>query len=120
MASQQPEQPDWVQFLGDSSALAVAPFLSNNELFALSACSRKLLQLRYDLGRWDAVLDGSSYERFRIKRYSVPRCFEGMASFDLVTHLGTRLRIKAQGITNTDALAGVHKLDIRGCGGVTD
>ncbi|KAJ1443961.1 hypothetical protein B484DRAFT_414296 [Ochromonadaceae sp. CCMP2298] len=30
-----PERPDWAQFLGDSSALAVAPFLSNKELFAL-------------------------------------------------------------------------------------
>jgi hypothetical protein len=114
----------WAEFLGDSSLTAVtlAPFLSNKELFVLSACSRKTLRLRYDLGRWAVELDDTSYESFRIKRHSVPPCFEGVASFDLVTYLGSRLSVsmtKAK-VVNVDALAGVHTLNLSDCKGISD
>jgi hypothetical protein len=118
------KQPDWAHLLGSPFALAVAPFLSNEELFELSACSRKVLRLRYDLGRWTVELDDTSYESFRIKRHSVPPCFEGRASFDLVTYLGSRLsvrmRSKQANVENLDALAGVHTLNLHGCWGITD
>jgi hypothetical protein len=109
----EPEQSSgWAQLLCSPFALAVAPFLSCREIFELSACSRALLRLRFDLGRWDFPLNGGTYETFRIKRHSVPPCFDGMASFDLVSHLGPRLRIKAIGVTNVDAFADVHTLDV--------
>jgi hypothetical protein len=122
MAHEQLEQPDWAHLLGSPFALAVAPFLSNKELFELSASSRKVLRLRYDLGRWPVKLDATSYESFRIKRHSVPPCFEGMASFDLVTYLGSRLSVKMRkaNVENVDALAGVHALDLSGCERITD
>jgi hypothetical protein len=111
------EQPDWAQLLGSPFALAVAPFLSNKELFELSACSRKVLRLRYDLGRWAVELDETSYAGFVTMRYSVPPCFQEIASFDLVTYLGSRLRVrmKTQANINVDALAGVHALNLHGC-----
>jgi hypothetical protein len=117
------EQLDWAHLLGSPFALAVAPFLSNRELFKLSACSRKVLRLRYDLGRWSVELNDTSYESFRIKRHSVPPCFEGRASFDLVTYLGSRLSVRMRtraNVQNVDALAGVHSLDLRDCTGITD
>jgi len=121
----QAEQLDWAQFLGDVSsfALAVAPFLYNRELFALSACSRKLLRLRYDLCSWDIKLDYNSFESFRTQRHSVPPCFEGVESFDLVPYLGSRLSVKMCNqfhTENVDALAGVHTLDLRFCQGIRD
>jgi hypothetical protein len=116
------EQLDWAHLLGSPFALAVAPFLSNKELFVLSACSRKVLLLRYDLGRWPVRLGGASYKSFRIKRHSVPPCFEGRASFDLVTYLGSRLSVRmwTEANVNMDALAGVHTLDLRDCQGIVD
>jgi hypothetical protein len=88
------EQPDWAQLLGSPFALAVTPFLSDKEIFVLSACSRKVLRLRYDLGRWAVRLNDTSYESLRSKRHSVPPCFEGMASFDFVSYLGSRLSVR--------------------------
>jgi hypothetical protein len=116
------EQPNWALLLGSPFALAVAPFLSNKELFELSACSRKVLRLRYDLGSWAVRLNDTSYESFRSKRHSVPPCFEAMASFDLVTYLGSRLSVSMTqaNVENVDALAGVHTLDLRWCEGIRD
>jgi hypothetical protein len=116
------EQPNWAHLLGSPFALAVAPFLSNKELFELSASSRKVLRLRYDLGRWAVRLNDTYYESFRIKRHSVPSCFEGRASFDLVTYLGSRLRVSMfnANVENVDALAGVHTLSLHWCQGITD
>jgi Leucine-rich repeat (LRR) protein len=115
------KQRSWAHFLGDVSsfALSVAPYLSNKELFALSACSRKLLRLRYDLCRFRIKLNKKSYMGFRTKRHSVPPCFEG--SFDLMTYLGSRLSVRMRTkdkVENVDALAGVHTLDLRGCKGL--
>ncbi|KAJ1408130.1 hypothetical protein B484DRAFT_200483 [Ochromonadaceae sp. CCMP2298] len=82
----QPEQLDWAHHLGSPFALAVAPFLYNRELFALSACSHKLLRLRCDLCSWDVKLDYNSFESFRTQRHSVPPCFEEVESFDLASN----------------------------------
>jgi hypothetical protein len=116
------EQLVWAHLLGSPFALAVAPFLSNDELFALSACSRYLLRLRYDLGRWSVRLDDTSYEIFRSKRHSVPPGFEAMASFDLVTYLGFRLSVtmRRANVENVDALAGVHTLNLSRCYRIAD
>jgi hypothetical protein len=45
-----------------------------------------------------------------------------MASFDLVTYLGSRLSAKLieARVQNVDALAGVRTLDLRECRGITD
>jgi hypothetical protein len=67
------EQLDWAQLLGSPFALAVAPFLSNKEIFVLSACSRNVLRLHYDLGRWAVRLNDTSYESFRSKRHRASR-----------------------------------------------
>ncbi|KAJ1442881.1 hypothetical protein B484DRAFT_389846 [Ochromonadaceae sp. CCMP2298] len=83
----QPDAPhDWAAFLGSWGpfALAAAPYLSNRELFHLATCSRKLLGLRYDLGRWKFNLDDDKYEIFCAMRHSVPLCFEATGDFDLV------------------------------------
>ncbi|KAJ1386701.1 hypothetical protein B484DRAFT_410126, partial [Ochromonadaceae sp. CCMP2298] len=61
------------------------------ELFLLATCSRKLLGLRYDLGRWKFNLDDDTYEIFCAMRHSVPLCFEATGDFDLVAYLGSRL-----------------------------
>jgi hypothetical protein len=103
---------------------AVAPFLSNCDLFGLSACARGLLRLRYDLGRWVVTLTDSSYEAFRFKRTAVPVpgvCFPG-PTFDLVACLGPRLRVSMRNsqMSNADALSGVHCLDLSGCRELTD
>jgi len=118
----QNEQLDWAHLLGSPFALAVAPFLSNKEIFQLSTCSRKLLRLRYDLCTWAVELNAISYERFRSKRRSVPTCFDGMASFDLVIYLGSRLSVSMirACVENVDALAGVHTLNLSGCNGIRD
>jgi hypothetical protein len=123
--TQQPRlEPNWAVFLGspESFASTVGPFLSNREVFQLSAASRVVLSLRYALGRWSVQLKGGTYESFRIKRHSVPPCFEGMASFDLVAHLGSRLKVRmgTSRNINVDALAGVHTLNLRGCHSITD
>jgi len=78
-------EPNWAEHLGNWGvfALTVAPFLSNEEIFKLSTSSRKLLRLRYELGRWAVELNDGTYESFRTKRHSVPLCFEGMTDFDL-------------------------------------
>jgi hypothetical protein len=103
-------------FLGswDPFADAVAPFLTNKDMFQLSACCREVLQLRYTLGRWSAVLDDASYERFRIMRHPVPPCFGHLETFDLVVQLGQRLSIRMLSTSrgNLDALAGVHTVSI--------
>ncbi|KAJ1419416.1 hypothetical protein B484DRAFT_421612 [Ochromonadaceae sp. CCMP2298] len=123
----------WSVFLGswEPFADAVAPFLTNKDLFQLSACCRGVLGLRYTLGRWSAVLDDASYERFRIMRYSVPPCFD-LEAFDLVPLLGQRLSIRLSvdsfyvgtGVTSAphyvDALAGVYNLNLAGQRGITD
>jgi hypothetical protein len=116
------QQPDWAHLLGSPFALAVDPFLSNRDIFALSACSCKVLRLRYDLGSWPVVLDDTSYKRFRSKRHSVPPCFDGLSSFDLVTFLNywLRVRLKTTANLNVDALAGVDRLDLSNCQGITD
>jgi hypothetical protein len=56
----QHEQHDWANLLGSPFALAVAPFVSNKEVFQLSTCSRKVLRLRYDLCIWGVVLNDTS------------------------------------------------------------
>jgi hypothetical protein len=125
--TQQEEQqqlPNWAVFLGspESFACTVGPFLSNRELFQLSAASRAVLSLCYALGRWAVQLDGDTYESFRIKRHSVPPCFQGMASFDQVAYLGSRLKVriwKGRNM-NVDALAGVQTLDLSACDGIRD
>jgi hypothetical protein len=103
-------------FLGswEPFADAVAPFLTNKDMFQLSACCREVLQLRYTLGRWSAVLDDASYERFRIMRHPVPPCFGHLETFDLVVQLGQRLSIRMLSTSrgNLDALAGVHTVSI--------
>jgi hypothetical protein len=96
---------------------AVSPMLTNADVFALSACSRQRHRLRYDWGRWAVALDSTdTYESFRVRRYAVPMCFPG-ATFDLAACLGPRLRVSLHDrhIGNTDALAGVHSLDLSGC-----
>jgi hypothetical protein len=112
-------------FAGVFFAGAVAPLLTNAEIFALSGCSRKLLRLRYDLGRWAVVLNtyrGATYESFRIKRTAVPVCFPGLLTFDLAEYLGPRLSVSMhdEDIDNADALAGVHSLDLSSCNGLRD
>jgi hypothetical protein len=101
---------------------AVSPMLTSADVFALSACARQLHRLRYDWGRWSVALDNyeplrtDTYESFRVRRYAVPLCFPG-ATFDLAACLGPRLRVSLHDrhIGNTDALAGVHSLDLSGC-----
>jgi hypothetical protein len=119
-----PDPLDWAAFLGSWGpfALAVAPYLSNRELFELATCSRKLLRLRYDLGRWAFRLDDDTYESFCAIRYSVPLCFEATGDFDFVAHLGSRLsvRMPRAHIENVDALAGVHTLHLSGCTNISD
>jgi hypothetical protein len=120
----QPATPlDWAEFLGSWSpfALAVTPFLSNRELFNLATCSRKLLRLRYDLGRWDFQLDDDTYERFCAMRHSVPLCFEATEDFDFVTYLGSRLTVRMRTMrASVNALAGVHTLNLSHCPGIVD
>jgi hypothetical protein len=121
----QPGSPDWAAFLGSWGlfALAVAPFLSNRELFELATCFRKLLRLRYDLGRWAMELDDDTYESFCAIRHSVPLCFEATGDFDFVTHLGSRLRATLRTSTlrvSVNALAGVHTVDLNNCDSITD
>jgi hypothetical protein len=107
---------------GEVFRSAVAPFLSNRDLFTLSGCARGLLRLRYDLGNWAVKLTDSSYEAFRIKRTAVPVCFQGLSTFDLAEYLGPRLRVSMRNsqMSNADALAGVHCLDLTGCYLMTD
>jgi hypothetical protein len=106
---------------GEVFQSAVAPFLSNKDLFSLSSCSHAHLHMRYDLGRWAVVLMDHEYEAFRTKRTAVPRCFQQPhptpGTFDLVRHLGARLRVSMShsARTNLDALAGVRFLDLRNC-----
>jgi hypothetical protein len=127
-----PEQLDWAEFLGSWGpfALSLAPFLSNTELFTLSSASRKLLKLRYDLGRWSIKLGelgtqmDDSYERFCGRRHSgrsVPACSKGPC-FDLVAHLGSRLRLKIinGNIKHAKALAECHTLDLWHCNSLSD
>jgi hypothetical protein len=118
------EKLDWAHLLGSTFALAVSPFLSNKELFALSACSRKVLRLRYDLCRWSIELDDTSYETFCSRRDSghfVPPCFMGPC-FDLVAYLGSRVTVKMVNakVENVDSLAGAHTLNLSGCKSITD
>jgi hypothetical protein len=142
----------WSVFLGswEPFADAVAPFLTNKDLFQLSVCCLGVLGLRYTLGRWSAVLDDASYGRFCIMRYSVPPCFD-LEAFDLVGQLGQRLfitlsvgcvnnetgvtsaphyvdalagvynlNLAGQRITDVRALGGVHTLNLRHCTGMTN
>eukprot|EP00601_Ochromonadales_sp_CCMP2298_P026479 CAMPEP_0173291744 /NCGR_PEP_ID=MMETSP1143-20121109/12329_1 /TAXON_ID=483371 /ORGANISM="non described non described, Strain CCMP2298" /LENGTH=231 /DNA_ID=CAMNT_0014231027 /DNA_START=62 /DNA_END=753 /DNA_ORIENTATION=+ len=123
----QPPENHWALLLGnpETFGLTVGPFLSNRELFQLSAASRALLNLRYALGRWAVQLDRSSYNAFRTKLHSVPVCFAGQ-DFDLVTHLGNRLKVVVRDppggrrIVDVSALAGVHSLDLSGCEYIID
>jgi hypothetical protein len=142
----------WSSFLGswEPFADAVAPFLTNRDLFQLSGVSRAVLQLRYTLGRWSVELQDTAYERFRIMRYTVPPCFGHLQTFDLVAQLGQRLSVKMHShnlnlgyqnclrdvsalggvhtltlsdcyrITNVSALGGGHTLNLHGCSGVRD
>jgi hypothetical protein len=107
---------------GEVFRSAVAPFLSNRDLFTVSGCARGMLRLRYDMGKWSVTLTDSSYESFRITRTTVPVCFPGLATFDLGECLGPRLRVcmRDSRIINADALAGVHCLDLSGCLILTD
>jgi hypothetical protein len=120
----------WALLLGkpESFALTVGPFLSNREIFQLSAASRGVLNLRYALGRWTVQLDRTLYKAFCTKRHSVPVCFAGQDTqdFDLVTVLGDRLKIVVRNppgcrrIYDVSALAGVHSLDLTDCIYITD
>jgi hypothetical protein len=108
---------------GEVFQSAVAPFLSNKDLFSLSSCSHAHLHMRYDLGRWAVVLMDQEYEAFRTKRTAVPSCFQqshllsAVPTFDLVHHLGPRLRVSMvrSERRNFDAFAGVRLLDLRNC-----
>jgi hypothetical protein len=114
---------DWALFLGswEPFALALAPFLSNEEIFRLSQCSRKVLGLRYTLVRWSVTLNDTSYDSFATQRYTVPPCYADMKTFDFVAFLGPRLSVEMHTEReNVDALAGVHTLVLNGCKGLTD